>query len=313
MKTKNLFPIRYVVKQTDLTAHLIRVWEKRYQAVVPQRTDSNRRLYSEGDIKRLQLLKRAVDAGHSISQVANLSSDELTRLIDLGVPDVYKISSDVDRMSPSASHFYEIALTTVVKLDASGLETALDQAAVHLTRLQLINGVIVPLCIKIGELWKQGRLKIINEHLATPVIRACLWDMLHATQVYEVSPKIVITTPLGQPHELGALVIALIACESGWRSLYFGPCLPAEEIAAAVAHTKARAVALSITHHSDTHQMNLELKKLRRFLNDDIAILIGGQGASVFADPLNSVDIQVLKDIDSYRSSLDTLLETRPR
>jgi len=308
MKTKNLFPIRYVVRQTGLTAHLIRVWEKRYQAVVPQRTDSNRRLYSEGDIKRLQLLKRAVEAGHSISQVANLDLDELLRLIDLGVSDVTKISSDAERISLNASHFYEISLATVINLDASGLETALDQAAVHLTRLQLINGVIVPLCRKIGELWKQGNLKVINEHMATPVIRAFLWDMLHATQVSEVSPKIVITTPLGQMHELGAMVIALITSESGWRSLYFGPSLPAEEIAAAVANTKAQAVALSITHQTDTHQLNLELKKLRRYLNKDMAILIGGQGASVFTDLFKPVDIQVLKDIDSYRSSLDALL-----
>jgi methylmalonyl-CoA mutase cobalamin-binding subunit len=108
------------------------------------------------------------------------------------------------------------------------------------------------------------------------------------------------------------MVVALISCESGWQSLYFGPNLPAEEIAAAVAYTKARAVALSITHQADTHQLNLELKKLRRYLNDDITILIGGQAASAFADLFNSVDIQVLKDVASYRSSLDTLLESQP-
>ena len=67
-----------------------------------------------------------------------------------------------------------------------------------------------------GELWKQGELKIIHEHLATPVIRAFLWNMLRTNEIAELSPKLVIATLLGQRHELGALTIAITACESGW-------------------------------------------------------------------------------------------------
>ena len=69
--------IRYVCRQTGLTAHQIRAWEKRYQAVVPERTETNRRLYSEADIERLQLLAKAREAGLSLSQVAHLPADEL--------------------------------------------------------------------------------------------------------------------------------------------------------------------------------------------------------------------------------------------
>jgi methanogenic corrinoid protein MtbC1 len=278
---------------------------------VPRRTDTNRRIYSEGDIKRLQLLKKAVEAGHSISQVANLTSEELMRLINLDSPDVSGISSDMGRRSLDATYFYELSLASAVHLDAAGLEATLYQAAVHLTKLELIDDVIVPLCIKIGELWERGDLKIISEHMATPVIRAFLWDLLRATQVPEVSSKIVISTPSGQMHELGALTIALIACESGWRPLYFGPNLPVEEIAAAVAYTEARAVALSTTHQMDNHRLSLELKKLRRYLSDDIAILIGGQAASGIADLIDSVGIQVLRDAVGFRLALDNLLDSR--
>ena len=53
-----LHPIQVVVARTGLTAHVIRVWEKRYGAVIPQRTETNRRLYSEDQIGRLSLLRR---------------------------------------------------------------------------------------------------------------------------------------------------------------------------------------------------------------------------------------------------------------
>jgi DNA-binding transcriptional MerR regulator len=139
------------------------VWEKRYQAVIPQRTDTNRRIYTEGDIKRLQLLKKAVEVGHNISQVANLNSEELMRLINLDSPDVADASSDIEQKSLDATYFFRLSLASVVNLDVAGLETTLDQAAVHLTKLELIDDLIVPLCREMGESWKRGDQKVITE------------------------------------------------------------------------------------------------------------------------------------------------------
>ena len=75
------YPIKVAVRRTGLTAHAIRVWEKRYSAVTPVRTPTNRRLYSEADIERLQLLRRATLAGHSIGQIAGLPIDDLRTLV----------------------------------------------------------------------------------------------------------------------------------------------------------------------------------------------------------------------------------------
>ncbi|MBW2432184.1 MAG: MerR family transcriptional regulator, partial [Deltaproteobacteria bacterium] len=74
---KKIYTITLVARRCGLSTAIIRAWEQRYQAVRPKRSSSNRRLYNEKDILRLQLLKRAVDSGHRISQVANLPSEEL--------------------------------------------------------------------------------------------------------------------------------------------------------------------------------------------------------------------------------------------
>jgi DNA-binding transcriptional MerR regulator/methylmalonyl-CoA mutase cobalamin-binding subunit len=311
MKAKNLYPIRYVALQTGLSTHLIRVWEKRHQAVVPHRTDTNRRVFSREEIKRLQMLKKAVRAGHSISQIASLTTEELRQLVGFDATNGANDSSASEQVSMEADYFFKTSLTTVLDFDAAGLESVLDRAAVHLTKLELIDAVIVPLCKKIGVLWKQGELKIINEHMATTVIQSFLWNLLRSAQVSQTSPKIVITTPAGQQHELGALSVALIACESDWRPLYFGPSLPAEEIAAAAAYAGARAVALSITYLRDDHQLILEVKQLRRYLTGDITIMLGGQGVSPLGDLLGALEIKILKDIDSFRTALDTLAAVR--
>src|SRR6187551_1036823 len=72
--------IKAVARRTGLTAHVIRIWEKRYGAVKPERTGTNRRLYSEEQIERLSLLREVTRSGHSIGPVAKLPLEKLRKL-----------------------------------------------------------------------------------------------------------------------------------------------------------------------------------------------------------------------------------------
>ena len=83
--TEPLHPIQVVVARTGLTAHVIRVWEKRYGAVTPQRTETNRRLYSEDQIERLSLLRRLSETGHGIGFIAKLPTERLEKLLEEAV------------------------------------------------------------------------------------------------------------------------------------------------------------------------------------------------------------------------------------
>ncbi|MBW2486733.1 MAG: MerR family transcriptional regulator [Deltaproteobacteria bacterium] len=304
---KKIYTITLVARRCGLSTAIIRAWEQRYQAVRPKRSSSNRRLYSEKDILRLQLLKRAVDSGHRISQVANLPSEELLRLINAN-KSVNAAIQSCSSLSTDADYFFKRALKSVLQLNSSELKRTLEQASVHLTKLQLINTVIVPLGKRIGELWRRGNLKIINEHLATPVIRSVMWNLMDSLEVAPEAPRIVIATPLNHRHEMGALAISLIARESGWRSCYFGANLPADEIAAAVISTDARAVALSITFSLDQRQLVDEVKKLRHLLSKDITVFVGGQGAPSIIDEIDNENVQLLVDLESLSVALDNLL-----
>ncbi len=310
MKSKNLFPIRYVVTQTGLTPHQIRVWERRFNVVSPQRTDSNQRMYCEEDVKHLQLLKKAVECGHSISRVAKLPTVELLRLINRKVLDAASSPSRVAHTTYNPDEYCEISLAAVKNLDNAGLETILDQATVHLTKIEVITGVIEPLFHRIGDLWRKGELKIVNEHMATNIVRAIMWDLIRSTISPENAPRVLVATPAGDPYELGALSTAIVACEAGWHPLYFGPNLPAEELAAATIQTGGRAVTLSITKSLDTLHLKRELRKLRRYLGSDTTIFIGGQNASACADFLDEIGLQFLASISELRSSLESLDST---
>ena len=310
MEPKGVYAIRYVSHRTGLTPHVIRAWEKRYQAVVPRRSPKNRRLFSEDDVRRLQLLKRITDAGHNISQVAKLDSSELLEIAQQEAPKSPWAPKDDGRnqQKKAAQDYRSECLSAVIKLDPDRLNRSYDQAAVDLTRSALLKEVIVPLFEEIGSLWRKGSLKIINEHMATTVTRTLLLNMLRATVVSGSAPRIVIATAVGQWHDMGALTVALTAAEYGWHPLYFGPNLPVEEIASGVKQSGARAVAISITHLLDKHSLADELRKLRRYIGNDSILFVGGQAVDGCKQVLKEINAKHIASVDQLSEELNCVL-----
>jgi len=320
MDHNSIYTIRYVSQRTGLTSHVIRAWEKRYEAVVPHRSPKNRRLYSEEDVQRLQLLKKATDAGHSISQVAQLDSTELLDLTQRGGTTLTSRTPENNARSlpPSAKNSRPLqqskkndhckkCLSAVINLDPDNLERAYDQAAIDLTRPALLRDLIVPLFREIGELWRNGSLKIVNEHMATSVTRIFLLNMLRATEVTDPAPAIVIATTVGQWHDVGALSVALTAAENGWHPVYFGPNLPVEEIAAGVKQIGARAVAVSVTHLLNQHPLVDELRKLRRYVDRDVVLFVGGRALLDGTQILEEINVRCISDIDQFSEEICSL------
>ena len=80
------YKIGAVAKVTGIGTETLRAWERRYQAVLPKRSESGDRIYTADDLSKLFLLKNLVDAGNSIGTIAHLSVAELKHKWDTGVP-----------------------------------------------------------------------------------------------------------------------------------------------------------------------------------------------------------------------------------
>ncbi len=305
-------PIKVVVRRTGLSPHVIRVWEKRYQAVEPMRTDTNRRRYSDEDIERLLLLQRATHTGRSIGQIAHLPTDRLRDLVhedEAASQPLASLAPAVDASGgPEGTPSYiDDCLTAIRQLDGSELERILMQARVDLSQPIFIERLAVPLMETIGELWREGSLRIMHEHLASSVMRTIFGGLTASMHMSAVAPKIVVTTPVGQWHEIGALIVASIAESEGWQVVYLGVNLPAEEIAAAAQQCHAKVVALSMVHPADDPHVADELLKLRRYLQRDVEILAGGRGSHGYNAVLETIGAAQVPDLVGLRNYLETL------
>jgi len=299
--------IKIVAQRTGLSSHVIRVWERRYQAITPRRTPTNRRLYSESDIERLRLLANATGAGHTISNVANLSTPELQRLLLADQPS-RRILKPGEAGSPGVH--LDRAIEAASALDAESLQQVIEHAAVDLPQLTLLEEVFVPLMIRIGELWHDNELRIIHEHAAYAVVSAFVSSIKTAYSPSSGAPTVVVATPAGQLHELGALIIAATAAADGWRTSYLGSSLPAEEIAKAVDHHGAPAVTLSIVYPADDAALPGELLKLRRLLPEKVAILAGGRSAGNYGPVLQEIGARTVTDLQDVREQLADIRTT---
>ena len=296
--------IEAVAQRSGLSQHLIRIWERRYSAVQPIRTESNRRLYSEADVVRLALLNRAVHAGHRISDVAALPTANLEQLVGTDFS-----NSTVSRFKGKgpSPNFVELALNAIEQFDSEELGAILSHAEVDLGQARALDQVVMPLMEKIGEMWKDGNIRIAHEHMATAVVRNHVGALLASMRYPANAPSIVVGTPAGQLHEVGALIVAMAAALEGWRPVFLGPNLPADEIAGAVQKSGARAVALSLVFPSDDPKLPAELNRLRRLLADKVSLLIGGRAAETYQDTIDSIHAFRMTDIGGFRRQLDVL------
>ena len=299
--------MKVVARRTGLSPHLIRMWERRYGAVKPDRSPTGRRLYSEEDIERLILLRQATLIGESISTVAGLTRAELAKLVAASTND-----NQIDREptapdTGSADYYLKLCIEAIRNLDSSNLESRLLSASVALGQNVFLEEVLRPLLVKTGDMWNDGTFKVAHEHLASAVIRSLLGSMAVTTRTDENSPLLLATTPAGQRHEFGALMASVTAASLGWRTMYLGPTMPAEDIAGAALQSQAGAVLLSLIYPADDPHLPGELRKLSRLLANRCRLLVGGRAASAYEPVLREIDAITSTDLADLREKLTRL------
>ncbi len=304
--------IKLVARQTGLSVHTIRVWEKRYGAVRPVRASNNRRLYSDDDVERLKLLRQATMGGHSIGQIAQSSAAELRRLLreDLA-------TRNADPTAPAraergiADDLIAAAVRATERLDLTDLRDLLDRGAVELGQPAMLHKFVAPFAIEIGERWRRGELNVAHEHFATTTITVFLAGFARPYPPGSSAHHLVLAAPTGQLHELGAIIAAAAAQSHGWRATYLGSSLPVEELVGAARTLKARAIGLSIVFPPDDEGLTRDLLKLPKLLPPDCAVIAGGRSVDTYAQTLDEIGALRVATLEELYPVLDRLQKTQ--
>lgn len=294
-------PIQRASELSGLTAHVIRIWERRYNALSPSRTCTNRRMYCDEAITRLKLLRILTENGHRIGGVARLCTAELEALVKKVSCAAFGVT---DCTCANAEEFVSVAMAASKKYDSHALRCVLQQARMQLGQCEMLHTVICPLVMKIGDEWRQGNLRPSHEHIATAVIRELLLTATPTNSIPRDAPELIVATPAGEVHELGALIATAAARELGWHVTYLGTNLPVEEIACCAVARQAQAVALSVVFPEKCPTVEAKLRRMRELLPRNVGLIVGGRAAEGYRAGVSDLDILWANCIDGFDEAL---------
>lgn len=300
------YTIKAAAQLTGLSELVIRAWENRYGAVVPARK-GNRRIYSESDIEKLSLLKKLTESNYRIGNIANYSVEELKDIITLN--DLKKTGMANVLKPGTAENFANIlaeCVSYIRNFDNKNLELLLNNCAVEYSRNQFIDNIIIPLISKVGEYWRTGILRIAHEHFASTIIRKIMSTLLDGFKIDDRFPKMLISTPQGQYHEIGALIGGSLAAADGWNVVYLGPSLPIEEIVYTAQKIKPEVIFLSLIYPSDDSRLLQELSKLK-VLDYTPHLIFSGESIGGYKETIADIKGKIVDSSEEFRNLLKAI------
>lgn len=295
------YTIKAVAHQTGLSVHTIRAWERRYAVLEPMRSATNRRLYSAEDVLRLKLLEGARREGHSIGRIASLTNDELQRI---GNPR----SMAKPYGARVGGEYLAAARQAILDMRGDELEETLVRAAAELGLGRMLDELIAPVMDFLDRGWEEGEVTIAMEHIASATIRSFLEHSRRDLSIASIGPVVAVTTPSGQHHELGALIVALCCALSSCRVAYLGPNLPAAEIARSALALGAKAVALSLVHPADDPKLGEEILEVVRRLGPNVRVWAGGRAAASYRKDIETAGAIWIADLHELRLAINRLV-----
>lgn len=270
----SIYNIQLASKLSNVGIHTIRIWERRYKAVNPERDPSGHRNYSKADIEKLSLLNELCKLGFTISKIANLDNDELKeKLLEHG--DEKKIfKGKITEPSLSEAAVEEVMIVSLMALKAYRLDIVsneLNHLKNSLNGRQFALKVALPLMGELGMAVANGDYSISHEHALSSIMKFHLSYFLYNNDSSRgpARKKILICGVEGDMHEFGILIAAVLCKHYNYEFYYLGPNLPADALSDAAQFLDVDSVVVGVT--SMASQLGAE--KIKNYLETVMAKL----------------------------------------
>ena len=218
---KNNFSISDLENLSGIKAHTIRIWEKRYGLLSPERTKTNIRTYSLESLKKILNVSLLNSNGFKISKIAQLSDLDFKQAI-AGLIDQH-LRSD---------YYIQELLVAMFAFDRDHFIYINAELKEHKGFEQRFEECYMPLLMRIGLLWQSGVITPSHEHFIAVLIKEQLLlelEGLHST-ANSSDETYILFLPDGELHDLGIYYIYYLLLQQSKKVLYLGASVPLEDL-----------------------------------------------------------------------------------
>lgn len=211
------YSIKDIEKFTGIKAHTIRIWEKRYRVIDPERTDTNIRYYSDADLKKLLNISILNRNGFKISDIVWMGEDELSEKVLQVTQRIYDADTQLEGL-----------VVAMIELDELKFDKLLSSSIIKFGFEQAVLQVIYPFFERVGLLWQVGSISPAQEHFMSNLIRQKLIVAIDglAMGIANDSKTFLLFLPEGEWHEIGLLFSCYILRKRGYKVVYLGQSVP---------------------------------------------------------------------------------------
>jgi len=217
-RIKSTFSIKNLENLSGIKAHTLRIWEKRYNLLEPERTDTNIRRYSLDSLKRLLNVTLLYNHGFKISKIASLNEEEIPELVRS-----IALKSNSEQVAINAFKL------SMINFDYDLFDTNYNEILQHHDFQYVFLNVFMPLMRELGILWQTGAISPSHEHFITNLIKQKIHLQTELLQRKKPKrgehPLFVIFLPENEIHELGVLYLNYLILNSGFRTIFLGQSL----------------------------------------------------------------------------------------
>ena len=217
---KQSFSIRDLENLSGIKSHTIRIWEKRYGLLSPERTDTNIRTYDLSNLQKLLNVTLLYNNGLKISKIAKIPEAD----IPLRVRELVAKNS-------AKNHAINAFKLAMMNFDHAMFQKTYNSLLTERSFRDIFWEVFIPLLEELGLLWQTNTIGPAHEHFITNLIKQKIYTSTEKLQAIEPTKDdniFVLFLPENEIHEIGLLFINYEILLRGYKTIFLGQTMPVE-------------------------------------------------------------------------------------
>lgn len=292
------YSIKDLENLTGIKAHTIRIWEKRYKILSPERSDTNIRVYDDEALKTILNVSLLNKSGIKISQIARLTQNQMNEKI-----------TQITRHHVASNNLLESLLLAMLDLNERQFEKILSNLIAEHGFESVYSNFIMPLFAKIGILWQTNSISPAHEHFVSAIIRNKTILAIERVSISEnpTSKKFLLFLPENELHEMGLLYANFLIRKYGHRTVYLGQGVPFQDLSEIVQKSKSDFLFTIITNPISKFELKNYIENLSQSYPDKTIYITGFQ-IKHHSCSYHAENIVYLENYDSFTQILKNMI-----
>lgn len=229
-----MYKIKDLEVLSGIKAHTLRIWEQRYGILIPERTETKIRTYTDEELVLLLNIRILLDSGLKISRIAEFSKKEIALKV-----------AELKLKTPKGIAQEKLILA-LIEMDEVMFDSVLEEVIRSSSLAEAFSECLIPFFERIGVMWLTGTINPAQEHFISNLIRQKIIVEIARLPIPEKKDApVLLYLPEHEWHEIGLLFYQYILRTNGVYTFYLGQSLPYDALVLSIEKTKPACLVTS--------------------------------------------------------------------